>query len=103
MIKRVLFGGLGMFLLIPVVIGSVLYWAWAAWILWNWYAPLAGLEQATYAKVCALAALFSAIKGPTPSWTSDEESTAASLNTLIFGPLFSLAVGKAVLFVLAWL
>ncbi len=86
--------------LVPFVLLSILYYAWAAWVLWNWYAPMAGLDQASYAKVYALMTLFSVLKGPAASYASDEASKKENMIKFFFGPILSVAIGRVMLEVL---
>jgi hypothetical protein len=87
-------------ILVLMVFGIVLYWAWATWVLWNWYAPLAGLPSATFAQVYAYCILFRALTGHRTIYAKNEESKKEDTIYLFASPLIGLAFGWIMLQIL---
>lgn len=91
---------LGFPILALMVCGITLYWAWAAWILWNWYAPLAGLHNATFTQVFAYSTIFRILQGHKTVYAKNEESKKEDLIAIFLGPIIGLAFGWLMLHIL---
>lgn len=51
------------FLMLAIVIGGALYWTWAMWTIWGWYAPLLKLPAMSYLQIFAARMLFYCLQG----------------------------------------
>ena len=68
-----------------MILGASLYWAWSAWLVWNWYAPLAEIPQASFSKVYAFSTILHALMGFKRDYATDEDSKRETMIKFFFG------------------
>lgn len=83
----------GVFAAIAIVCAIVLYWALVSWIIWNWYAPIVGLPNATFGQVYAYSILLRVLMGHKTVSPKTEESKREDLINMLLSPLVTLAFG----------
>lgn len=82
------------------MIPLTLYWTWAAWVIWNWYAPVIGIEPASFAKVFGITLVFSCIRGYQSTSKADSDDPKSAFISICIGPLVLIAWARFMLWLL---
>lgn len=92
---------IGTMAMVPV---AMLAWAWAAWMLWGWFAvPLLSLPSLGYVQILGLRLALKTMVGWSGGSTDGKKSTTEEDARFLFKAAFITAVGPPLTVGIGWL